>query len=171
VLTGAGGESVRLEPRLMDLLVLFAGSGGRVLGKDEIARATWGGRVIGDDTLAAAISRLRRALGESRERRYIETVPKRGYRALVEAPPGGLGARAAMADLFAEQPMLFMRRGFHIASLRAIAGQTDAAFAALEAAAARGDPVLMLFPWLPFFDPLKADPRYEPLASGARLAG
>src|SRR5580704_6087253 len=87
LLTGAGGECVRLEPRLMDLLLLFAGSSGRVLGKDEIAAATWGDRAIGDDTLAAAISRLRRALGGTRQRRYIETVPKRGYRAVVEPPP------------------------------------------------------------------------------------
>src|SRR5271156_4965036 len=87
LLTGAGGANVRLEPRLMALLLLFAGSGGRVLGKDEIAAATWGDRAIGDDTLAAAVSRLRRALGGTRERRYIETVPKRGYRALVDPPP------------------------------------------------------------------------------------
>ncbi|HEY2707330.1 MAG TPA: winged helix-turn-helix domain-containing protein [Caulobacteraceae bacterium] len=77
-------RQVRLEPKLMDLLVLFAGAGGRVLSKDEIVEAAWDGRAIGDDTLAAAVSRLRRALGETPERRYIETVPKRGYRALIE---------------------------------------------------------------------------------------
>ena len=95
LLTGADGESVRLEPRLMDLLLLFAGSGGRVLGKDEIAAATWGDRAIGDDTLAAAVSRLRRALGGAREQLYIETVPQRGYGAVVESPPHGYDARAA----------------------------------------------------------------------------
>src|SRR5579864_4629592 len=95
LLTGADGESVRLEPRLMDLLLLFAGSGGRLLGKDEITAATWGDRAIGDDTLAAAVSRLRRALGGRGLRRYIETVPKRGYRAVVESPPHGPCPRAA----------------------------------------------------------------------------
>jgi DNA-binding winged helix-turn-helix (wHTH) protein len=94
LLTGDDGKSVRLEPRLMDLLLLFAGSGGRVLGKDEIAAATWGDRAIGDDTLAAAISRLRRALGGTHARRYIETVPKRGYRAVVASPPQALVSRA-----------------------------------------------------------------------------
>src|SRR5580704_9465314 len=89
LLTGDGGESVRLEPRLMDLLLLFAGSGGRVLGKNEITLVTWGDRAIGDGTLAAAVSRLRRALGATREQRYIETVPKRGYRAVVASPPSG----------------------------------------------------------------------------------
>jgi DNA-binding winged helix-turn-helix (wHTH) protein/Tfp pilus assembly protein PilF len=86
VLLGDAGEETRLEPRLMDLLVLFAGAGGRVLSKDEIVEAVWDGRAIGDDTLAAAVSRLRRALGESPARRYIETVPKRGYRSVIGAP-------------------------------------------------------------------------------------
>ena len=411
LLTGADGESVRLEPRLMDLLLLFAGSGGRVLGKDEITAATWGDRAIGDDTLAAAVSRLRRALGGAREGPYIETVPKRGYRAVVEPPPRGSDPRAASggppeaaalvaqglralasprpsslaqarlcfeaamdkapgwspahqgfaetlivrhyleqggdlaaakaaaraavgldetsaaawatlgkallladrdfaaaetafqraialdptlvcahrrraealtavgrfaeaersarravalqpsllearsdlleillfarryrqaaaeavatlilapdlgeawyvrgwalamvgddaewldcllkglelwgvaaerlpglraafegkgfasgcgaaADLFAEQPLHFMRRGLPIASLRALADQRDEAFAILDAAAARGDPTLMFFPWMPHFDTLKADVRYEPMASRVRL--
>jgi tetratricopeptide (TPR) repeat protein len=65
-----------------------------VLSKDEIVAAAWGGRAIGDDTLAAAVSRLRRALGETAARRYIETVPKRGYRALLEAPSPARGARS-----------------------------------------------------------------------------
>src|SRR5579872_1737532 len=96
VLTRAGGAEVRIEPKLMDLLVLFAGSGGRVLSKDEIVAAAWDGRAIGDDTLAAAVSRLRRALGETGERRYIETSPKRGYRAvMVDEAPSPAGAAAA----------------------------------------------------------------------------
>jgi DNA-binding winged helix-turn-helix (wHTH) protein len=92
-LLSAQGRDVRLEPKLMDLLVLFAGAGGRVLSKDEIVEAAWAGRAIGDDTLAAAVSRLRRALGETAERRYIETVPKRGYRAVIaDAAPARTSA-------------------------------------------------------------------------------
>ena len=95
-----GGPETRLEPKIMDLLLLFAGSGGRVLSKDEIIGGVWAGRAIGDDTLAAAMSRLRRALGESPEQRYIETLPKRGYRLVAggEAPrPAGADAAAAQA--------------------------------------------------------------------------
>ena len=91
------GKQVRLEPRLMDLLLLFAASPGRVLGKDEIAAAVWGGRAIGDDTLAAAISRLRSALGESKDKRYIETLPKRGYR-LVISPETNTRTPAPVED-------------------------------------------------------------------------
>ena len=91
------GEETRLEPRLMDLLLLFAASSGRVIAKDEIASAVWGGRAIGDDTLAAAISRLRSALGENKEKRFIETLPKRGYR-LVIAPDAGERATPVPED-------------------------------------------------------------------------
>ncbi|HEY2176990.1 MAG TPA: winged helix-turn-helix domain-containing protein, partial [Caulobacteraceae bacterium] len=98
VLMADTGEESRLEPRLMDLLVLFAGSGGRVLGKEEIIEAVWEGRAIGDDTLAAAVSRLRRALGETADRRYIETSPKRGYRAVPgDGAPTALPVRSAAA--------------------------------------------------------------------------
>lgn len=94
----AGGRETRLEPRLMDLLLLFAGSDGRVLSKDEIVGGVWAGRAIGDDTLAAAMSRLRRALGDTPERRYIETLPKRGYRLLMAAQTGGVEASARAAE-------------------------------------------------------------------------
>lgn len=82
VISRAGNE-VRLEPKLMDLLVMFAASRGRVISKDEIISRVWSGRAIGDDTLSATISRLRAALGETKSKRYIETLPKRGYRAAV----------------------------------------------------------------------------------------
>jgi DNA-binding winged helix-turn-helix (wHTH) protein len=91
------GKQTRLEPRLMDLLLLFAAAPGRVIAKDEIASAVWGGRAIGDDTLAAAVSRLRSALGETKERRFIETLPKRGYRLVIE-PDSGAARRSPVPE-------------------------------------------------------------------------
>jgi DNA-binding winged helix-turn-helix (wHTH) protein/Flp pilus assembly protein TadD len=81
-----GSKEIHLEPRNMDLLLLFAGEAGHVLSKDRIIAAVWGGRAIGDDTLAASVSRLRAALGNART--YIETVPKRGYRLLIVPDDG-----------------------------------------------------------------------------------
>src|SRR6516162_1969120 len=97
VISRPEGREQRLEPKLMDLLLLFAGSGGHVLSKDEIVEAAWEGRTIGDDTLAAAVSRLRRALGESAEQRFIETVPKRGYRSAIGAERTAPHPAAAMS--------------------------------------------------------------------------
>lgn len=100
----AEGRRVRLEPQLMSLLLLFAASPGRVIAKDEIVARVWQGRAIGDDTLAASISRLRSALGETKERRFIETLPKRGYRLLLapEEKRPATGESDAVDDLIAK---------------------------------------------------------------------
>jgi DNA-binding winged helix-turn-helix (wHTH) protein len=94
----AGGAEIHLEPRLMDLLLQFAGSAGRVLSKAEIIDGVWGGRAFGDDTLAAAISRLHKALGETPQHRYIKILLKRGYRLVLADGAGAMGeARAGSA--------------------------------------------------------------------------
>ena len=61
----ADGREVPLEPNLMDLLVLFSGTGGRMPSKDEVLEAVWAGRAIGAHTLAAAVSPRRRPLAET----------------------------------------------------------------------------------------------------------
>jgi DNA-binding winged helix-turn-helix (wHTH) protein len=91
------GAETRLEPQAMALLLLFAGAGGKVVSKDEIVASVWHGRAIGDDTLAAAVSKLRTALGETKDKRYIETLPKRGYRLLV-TPEGAAVAPKPSSD-------------------------------------------------------------------------
>ena len=83
-LLSAEGEEEQLEPRLMELLLLFADSPGRVIGRDEIVARVWSGRAVGDDTIASAVSRLRASLGENKTERYIETLSKRGYRLVAE---------------------------------------------------------------------------------------
>jgi DNA-binding winged helix-turn-helix (wHTH) protein len=76
-----GDRQVRLEPRVMDVLVRLAASPGAVVPKDELVRAVWAGRYVGDDVLAAAVYALRKALADdARQPRYVETVPRRGYR-------------------------------------------------------------------------------------------
>jgi DNA-binding winged helix-turn-helix (wHTH) protein len=122
LLTAKDGRSQRLEPKLMDLLVLFAGSNGRVLSKDEIIAAVWDGRVIGDDTLAAAISRLRRVLGGRPGPRYIETTPKRGYRSAL-----AVGTPLTASATRAQEP----REAAELASLgrRALASPSPSGFA------------------------------------------
>ena len=95
------GVTVRhLEPQVMDLLVFLAGSAGRVVSKDQVIDAVWEGRFIAETTLTRAIADLRRALGDDqRDPRYIETIPKRGYRlvASVAATGHAPGAPSAPA--------------------------------------------------------------------------
>ncbi len=80
--------SVRLEPRLMTLLCFLCGHPGQLLTREQILRAVWGDVSVSDDALHYAISQLRKHLGDnSRQPRYIETIPKRGYRWVATTTP------------------------------------------------------------------------------------
>ena len=63
---------------------------------------------------------------------------------------------------------MFTPRPTDVALLRALGGQSDLAFAALEAAIARDDPYLLLLDVLPWFDGLNNDPRWRALVERAR---
>jgi DNA-binding winged helix-turn-helix (wHTH) protein/Tfp pilus assembly protein PilF len=92
-----GGEVARVEPKSMDVLMLLARHEGAVVTREEIFAAVWPGVVVGDEALSQAITKLRRALDDDpREPRFIETIPKRGYR-LVAAM--GFERRGALPDV------------------------------------------------------------------------
>jgi DNA-binding winged helix-turn-helix (wHTH) protein/Flp pilus assembly protein TadD len=83
------GEQIRLEPRLTDLLCHFARNPGRVISKEELIEAAWEGRTLDDAAIARAVGELRRSLGDTAHApRYIETIPKRGYRLVAEVRAG-----------------------------------------------------------------------------------
>lgn len=72
---------IGLELRQMDVLMYLAGHRGEVVSADVLIGEVWKGTVVGDDAVYQCISKLREALGDdSRDPRYIETFPKRGYR-------------------------------------------------------------------------------------------
>ncbi|HXI94222.1 MAG TPA: tetratricopeptide repeat protein [Blastocatellia bacterium] len=79
------GEPVALAPKVFDTLLALVESSGRLLPKDELISGLWPDTFVEEATLARNISDLRRALGElSGEDKYIETVPKSGYRFVAE---------------------------------------------------------------------------------------
>jgi DNA-binding winged helix-turn-helix (wHTH) protein/TolB-like protein/cytochrome c-type biogenesis protein CcmH/NrfG len=83
-----GSDVVRVEPKVMDLLMLLAGHAGRVVARDEILAAIWPRMVVGDEALTQCVIKLRRALCDSsRTPVYIETVAKRGYRLIAPVTP------------------------------------------------------------------------------------
>jgi len=78
-------RKLRLEPLLMELLVFLCSNEGRVVPKQEVLQSVWHNRFVSDDTINASFYQLRKALGDtSQNSRFIETLPKRGYRVLVE---------------------------------------------------------------------------------------
>lgn len=88
-----GEETVRLEPRAMDLLMTLARRAGSVVGREELFAAVWPGMVVGDEALTQGITKLRRAFGDdARAPSYIETISKRGYRMKAAVRPEGASA-------------------------------------------------------------------------------
>ena len=76
-----GQETLTVEPRVMDLLVLLAESPGQVFGRDEILQRVWPETTVQDDALRRVVTLLRRVLDDDpKEPRYIETITRRGYR-------------------------------------------------------------------------------------------
>lgn len=81
----SGERSVRLEPRVMDVLVYLAAEPGRVFSKEELLAAVWGGAFVEEGALTQAVHSLRKVLGDdARQPRYILTIPKRGYRLVAQ---------------------------------------------------------------------------------------
>jgi Tol biopolymer transport system component/DNA-binding winged helix-turn-helix (wHTH) protein len=75
------GEPVTLTPKVFDTLLALVESGGRVLTKDELMERLWPDSFVEEWSLSQNISLLRKALDDgASEQKYIETVPKRGYR-------------------------------------------------------------------------------------------
>ena len=77
---GCGCRSQRLEPRVADVLTLLASRAGEVVTRNEILDAVWHGRVVVDESITRCISMIRKTLSDHRPYRFVETLPKRGYR-------------------------------------------------------------------------------------------
>src|SRR6516165_705223 len=85
------GSKVRLPHQPARILALLIQHAGEVVSREEIARHVWGPETFVEfgKGLNFAVWQIRRHLGEDAEHpRFIETVPKRGYRfiALLDQP-------------------------------------------------------------------------------------
>ena len=88
----ADGQPVELNARYFDALALMAREQGHLVSKERFLSEVWDGVPVTDEALTQCIKTLRRQLGDEAGRpRFIETVPKHGYRfiapvKLLEAP-------------------------------------------------------------------------------------
>lgn len=80
------GTPVELTARYLDALLLLVGEQGRLVTKDRFHEQVWRGIPVTDEALTQCITTLRRRLGdEVGKPRFIETVPKHGYRFIAPA--------------------------------------------------------------------------------------
>ncbi len=98
-----GDTAVQVERKAMDVLVYLAGRAGEVVSHAELQDAVWQTEFVSYNTVTNRISELREALeDDARDPRYIETVPKRGYRLIAEV---SFGASAEPdVEAFADVP-------------------------------------------------------------------
>jgi Tol biopolymer transport system component/DNA-binding winged helix-turn-helix (wHTH) protein len=93
------GRPVPLTPKVFDVLRVLVENAGHLVEKEQVLREVWNDAFVEEASLSRAISVLRKALRESDSNRYIETVPKRGYRFVAPvseratAPPREASAR------------------------------------------------------------------------------
>jgi Tol biopolymer transport system component/DNA-binding winged helix-turn-helix (wHTH) protein len=75
------GSRVNLEPKALKVLVHLIEHRDRAVSKDELISTVWQGAFVSDNALTRVVAQLRKALqDDSRESRFIETVPTMGYR-------------------------------------------------------------------------------------------
>ena len=76
---------IHLPPKAFDALLVLVENQGHLLEKDDLLRKVWPDTFVEESNLAQHISLLRKALQDGEDGpRYIETVPRRGYRFIAE---------------------------------------------------------------------------------------
>ena len=79
------GKTIKLEPKVMRVLVCLAERHGQPVTRERLMRTVWADTFVGEDALNRSISRLRTVLEDDpRQPRIIETIPKIGYRLTTE---------------------------------------------------------------------------------------
>lgn len=90
-----GGHRVALQSQPFQILVMLLENAGSIVTKDELRHRLWGEDTIVDfdQSLRAAVTKAREVLGDSSDNpRFIETVPRRGYRFIAPVSVAESGA-------------------------------------------------------------------------------
>jgi pimeloyl-ACP methyl ester carboxylesterase/DNA-binding winged helix-turn-helix (wHTH) protein len=99
----SGGESIRVEPQVFDVLTQLVSNAHRFVSKEELFDSVWGGRFVTEAALTSRIKAARRALGDDGEsQRFIRTVRGRGYQFVgtltTDDPPAPAPQEIAVPD-------------------------------------------------------------------------
>src|SRR5215813_10905578 len=80
------GRTVRLEPKVMQVLSFLAQHHGELVSKERLIQAVWADTFVTDAVLTRCISELRKTFNDDPKKpKFIETIAKSGYR-LIPAP-------------------------------------------------------------------------------------
>jgi DNA-binding winged helix-turn-helix (wHTH) protein/TolB-like protein/Flp pilus assembly protein TadD len=91
------GQPVALTPKAIEMLIVLVQDSGHVIEKNELMNAVWPDAFVEETNLTRNIFTLRQTLGDGKNGgKYIETIPKRGYRFVA-------GVREVMAETVAKE--------------------------------------------------------------------
>ena len=85
---------VKLQPQQFAVLLMLVRRAGQIVTRDEIHQHIWGTNTFVDFErgINFSINQIRAALGDDAEKpRFIETIPRRGYRFVAPIEDGDLG--------------------------------------------------------------------------------
>ena len=86
-------DSARIDPKAMDVLVALVEAAPAVMSAAALLDRVWPNVVVVDNVVYQAIAQLRKALGDDASAsRYVETIPRRGYRVVAKITREASGA-------------------------------------------------------------------------------
>src|SRR5690349_4645512 len=106
------GAPVAITPKVFNLLFVLVEKHGHIVEKATLMDLVWPDSFVEESNLTFTMRQLRKALGDNtHEPRFIETVPRRGYRFVAEVrsiPETGNGNRTAanLADYAGKEMLL-----------------------------------------------------------------
>jgi DNA-binding winged helix-turn-helix (wHTH) protein len=112
------GTAVRVQPQAFDVLAALLDRPGRLVTREELRRRLWPADVFVDDENHAvnkAISKLREALDDATATpKFIETLPRRGYRFVGSVDRGGAAVAGVVGRLLYQSRTIALSAGVHI---------------------------------------------------------
>lgn len=97
------GRLVPIPAKTLNTLLVLVRNSKHLVEKEVLMNEVWPDEFVEEGNLAQHIFMLRKALGESESRKYIETIPRRGYRFLEavsksNSQPNGIASRVRSPD-------------------------------------------------------------------------
>src|SRR5215831_12217415 len=82
------GQTTKLEPKMMQLLLCLAAHAGQVVSVEQLLDEVWRDVVVTPDSVYHAVAALRRVLGDdTKQPAYIANVLRKGYRLIAPVSP------------------------------------------------------------------------------------
>ncbi len=169
----ASGREQRVEPRVMQVLIVLVRNLGATVTRDQLIDACWEGRIVSDDAVSRVISQVRALARLSDPPAFrLETLTKVGFRMLADSTasqpqPAETKVAPAPSPPIAERKFSFARNRFRVFATCALTGLIALACATWwlnrsGSGAAMTPPLVAVSA----FDNPSADPLVSPLAHG-----